>query len=134
LNKIAAELYAKLDIRTTHTAPAHPQCNSQAEVFNKSLAKFLKNVVDKTTLNWDWYLAPLMFCYNTSYHTTTKSTPNELTNGMKPSLPLLPVPELQRISYGEGFVSERLQILKKAREVALTNSFEAVSRQIQGSP
>jgi hypothetical protein len=55
LNKIAAELYKKLDIKSTHTAPAHPQYISQAEVFNKSLAKFLKNVVDKTTLNWEWY-------------------------------------------------------------------------------
>ncbi len=125
INKIAAELYKKLDIKTTHTAPAHPQCNSQAEVFNKSLAKFLKNVVDETTLNWEWYLAPLMFCYNTSYHTTTRSTPFELTYGMKPRLPSLPIPELQRISYGEGFVSERLQLLKKAREVALADSFEA---------
>jgi thiaminase len=26
LNKIAAELYKKLDIKTTHMAPAHPQC------------------------------------------------------------------------------------------------------------
>ena len=43
---------------------------------------------------------------------------------MKPRLPSLPIPELQRIRYGEGFVSERLQILKKAREVALANSFE----------
>jgi hypothetical protein len=51
LNKVADELYQKLDIKTTHTAPAHPQCNSQAEVFNKSFAKFLKNVVDETTLN-----------------------------------------------------------------------------------
>jgi hypothetical protein len=59
-------------------APAHPQCNSQAEVFNKSLAKFLKNVVDETMLNWEWYWAPLMFCYNTLYHTTTRSTLYEL--------------------------------------------------------
>ncbi len=61
-NKIAAELYKKLDIKATHTTPAHPQCNSQAEVFINPLAKFLKNVVDETTLNWEWYLAPLMFC------------------------------------------------------------------------
>jgi hypothetical protein len=81
--------------------------------------------MDETTLNWEWYSAPLMFCYNTSYNRTTKSTPYELTYGMKPRLPSLPVPELQRISYGEGFVSERLQILKKAREVALENSFSA---------
>ncbi len=125
INKIATELYQKLDIKATHTAPAHPQCNSQAEVFNKSLAKFLKNVVDETTLNWEWYLAPLMFCYNTSYHSTTRSTPFELTYGMKPRLPSLPIPELQRISYGEGFVAERLQLLKKAREIALEDSFKA---------
>jgi hypothetical protein len=81
--------------------------------------------VDETTLNWEWYLAPLMFCYNTSYHSTTKSTPFELTYGMKPRLPSLPIPELQRISYGEGFVSERLQLLKKAREIALEDSFKA---------
>ena len=37
----------------------------------------------------------------------------------------LPIPELQRISYGEGFVAERLQMLKKAREVALADSFKA---------
>jgi hypothetical protein len=66
-----------------------------------------------------------MFYYNTSYHTTTKSTPYELTYGMKPRLPALPIPELQRISYGEGFISERLHILKKAREVALADSFKA---------
>jgi hypothetical protein len=125
MNKIAAELYQKLDIRSTHTAPAHPQCNSQAEVFKKSLAKFLKNVVDETTLNWEWYLAPLMFCYKTSYHRTRKSTPYELTYGMKPRLPSLPISELQRISNREGFVAERLQILKKAREVAITNIFNA---------
>jgi hypothetical protein len=124
LNKIAAELYQKLDIKKTHTAPAHPQCNSQAEVFNKSLAKILKNVVDETTLNWEWYLAPLIFCYNRSYHSTTRSTPYELTYGMKPRFTSLPIPELQRISYGEGFVSERLQILKKARKVSLANSFK----------
>ncbi len=82
-------------------------------------------MVDETTLNWEWYLAQLMFCYNTSYHTTKKSTPFELTYGMKPRLPSLPIPELQRINNREGFVSERLQILRKPREVALADSFKA---------
>ena len=103
-------------------APAHPQCNSQAEVFNKTLAKYMKNVVDESTQNWEWYLAPLMFCYNTSYHMTTRSSPFELLYDMKPRLPSLPIPELERLSYGEGFVSERLQIIKKAREIAVRSS------------
>jgi hypothetical protein len=41
----------KLNIKGTHTLPAHPQCKSQAEVFNKTLAKFIKNVVDESALN-----------------------------------------------------------------------------------
>ena len=44
---------------------------------------------------------------------------------MKPRLPSLPVPELTRISYGEGFVAKRLQILKKAGEIVLNNSMQA---------
>jgi hypothetical protein len=44
---------------------------------------------------------------------------------MKPRSPSLPFPELTRTCYGEGYVTEGLQILKKAREIALANSFEA---------
>ena len=66
------ELYKKLDIKGSKTTPAHPQCNSQAKIFNKTLAKYMKTVVDETTLNWEWYLAPLMFSYKTSYHSATK--------------------------------------------------------------
>ena len=44
---------------------------------------------------------------------------------MKPRLPSFPIPELSRISYGEGFVAERLQMLKKARQIALDNSMQA---------
>ena len=53
--------------------PAHQQCNSQTEVFNKTLAKYMKKVVNETTLIWEWYLAPLMFSYNTNYHSTKKN-------------------------------------------------------------
>jgi hypothetical protein len=117
LNKIAAELFTKLDIKGTHIAPAHPQCYGQAEVFNKTLAKYMQNVVDGSTLNWEWFLTPLMFCHNTLYHKTIDTPPFELTYGMKPKLPSFPFPELHRISYGEGFVTERLQLLKKARSI-----------------
>jgi hypothetical protein len=75
INKIAAELYEKLDIKGTHTATALLQCNSQAGVFNKTLAKYMKNVVHESNLNWEWYLAPLLFGYNTSHHLTINTSP-----------------------------------------------------------
>jgi hypothetical protein len=71
-------------------------------------------VDESTTLNWEWNLAPLMFCYNTLYHKTIKTSPYELTYRMKPRLPSLPIPELIRISYSEGFVPERFPQLKKS--------------------
>ena len=45
-NKIADELYYLLDIKHTKTSPAHPQCNAQVEVCNKTLAKYLALFVD----------------------------------------------------------------------------------------
>ena len=59
-----------------------------------------------------------MFSYNTSYHSTTHTTPYELLYGMKPRTPSLPAADIERKFYGESFASERLQILQKAREMA----------------
>jgi hypothetical protein len=44
---------------------------------------------------------------------------------MKPRLPSFPTPELTRINYGEGFVAERLLVLKKARQISTEQSMEA---------
>jgi hypothetical protein len=63
-----------------------------------------------------------MFCYNTSYHRTIDMSSFELMYGMNVSFPIL---ELSRVSYGEGFVAERLQLLKKARQIAVEHYMQA---------
>jgi hypothetical protein len=65
---------------------AHPQCNAQVEVFNKTVKKFLQSFVDETTLNWETLLLALALSYNTSYHSTLASTPFELLFGEKARL------------------------------------------------
>ena len=117
-NKLAEELFVKLNIQHTKTSPAHPQCNSQVEVFNKTVAKYLSSFVDQSTLDWEQYIPMLMFSYNTSYHSTIMTTPFELLFGMKPRLPSLPHQDVQRVHYGESFASERLLELQKARQIA----------------
>ena len=120
-NTLATELFEKLQIKHTKTSPAHPQCNSQVEVFNKTVAKYLASFVDKLTLDWEQYLPMLMFSYNTSYHSTIMTTPFELLFGMKPRIPSLPHQDVQRVHYGESFASERLLELQKARQIAQQN-------------
>ncbi len=59
-----------------------------------------------------------MLAYNTSYHSTIATTLFELLFGIRPRLPSLPAPEIQRQHYGESFPAERLQSLQHARQVA----------------
>jgi len=67
-NKQATELYKRLNIKHTTTAAYYYQCNAQAEVCTKTIAKYLNSFVDETTLDWEQYLAHMDFSYNTSLH------------------------------------------------------------------
>jgi hypothetical protein len=117
VNKMLAESCELLNVQHSKTTP-YPQCNSQVEVFNKTVKKYLASYVDETTLNWDEFLPALMLAYNTSYHSTIATFPFELLFGVRPRLPSLPAPEIQCQHYGESFPAERLQLLQHARQIA----------------
>jgi len=87
VNKLNKELFKLLEIKHSLTTTSQPQCNAQAEVFNKTMAKYLASFVDGSTLDWEQYLPALQFSYITSYHSTIATTPNELLYGMKPRTP-----------------------------------------------
>jgi hypothetical protein len=118
VNKLLTEMCELLNVQQTKTSPYHPQCTAQVEVFNKTVKKYLASYIDETTLNWEEFLPALMLAYNTSYHSTIATTPFELLFGIRPRLPSLPAPEIQRVQYGESFPAERLQLLQHARQVA----------------
>ena len=76
-----------MDIKRSRTTPYHPACNSQVEVCNKFIAKYLGDFVDKNTLNWEVFLPAMAFAYNTSQHRSIKTTPFFLTFGMDHNTP-----------------------------------------------
>ena len=78
-SKVSEALMTHMGARHLKTAPYHPQCNSQAEVANKTIANYLSKYVDKTTLDWELYMAQLMFAYNMSFHRSVQNTPHFLT-------------------------------------------------------
>ncbi len=105
--------------RFTHrTSPAHPQCNSQVEVFNKTVKKYLASFVDDTALNWETFLLALALSYNTSYHSTIAMTPFELLFGEKARLPSFPNEDIQKVHYGETSAAERFNLLQRLRQLA----------------
>jgi len=56
-------------------------------VFNKTVKKFLQSFMDDTILNRETFLPALALSYNTSYYSTTATTPFELLFGEKARLP-----------------------------------------------
>jgi hypothetical protein len=66
-NEIVDTFMKLMDIKKTNTTPNHLQTNTQAEVCNKYIAACLKNKGLSSTLDWEQYIAPMMFAYNTSY-------------------------------------------------------------------
>jgi hypothetical protein len=123
--KLSNELFKRLGTNHFTTSPHHPQCNSQAEVANKTIAKYLASFCDDSTLNWELYLAPLMFSYNTSFHQSVKTTPFYLTFGMEPRLQDLPTPDLCWKFYGESSTDDIICKLLIARNVARQNNEDA---------
>ncbi len=118
VNKLSKELFDLLNVEHTRTSPAHPQCNAQVEVFNKTVKSYLASFEDDTTLDWENFLPALMLSYNTSYHF-------KLLFGTKPRLPSFPNPDIQIVHYGESTSAERYQLLQKiqflAKNIATAN-------------
>jgi hypothetical protein len=99
-----------LNVSNTQTSPAHPQCNYQVEVFNKTVKKYLASFVDHTALNWETFLPALVLSYNTSYYSTIATIPFELLFGKKAWLPSFPNEDIQRVP---NFSSRTIQFTTK---------------------
>jgi hypothetical protein len=105
--KLSDDLFIRLGTNHLTTSSHCPQCNSQGEVANKTIAKYLASFCDDSTLDWELYVAPLMLSYNTSFHRSIKTSPFFLTFGMELQLPSLPTPDL---TYSKSSMVSPLQM------------------------
>ena len=116
---VCQRLWDKLNIIHSTTTARHPQCNSQAEVVNKTIAKYLAAFVNETTLDWEPYLPPLMFSYNTSFHRSIKTSPFFLTYGTMPT-----TPQDFGLDYKHDMATDIMSRLQLARNLAQQNMKE----------
>jgi transposase InsO family protein len=86
-NQLMNSLSQLLGYHHIFSTPYHPQSNGQIERFNGTFVTQLAKLTDRETNNWDEYLYPIVFAYNTGIHSTTNITPFELTFGRKANLP-----------------------------------------------
>jgi len=87
------EACIKTTLQAKHitTTPYHPQSNGQAEVFNRTMGHYLRAMIEdcnRDTLDWEQYIMPLQFSYNTAIHKTIMTTPFYALYGYDPNVPL----------------------------------------------
>jgi len=92
-NDFQRALWNSLGVDHKTTTPYHPQCDGQAEIFNKTMQHYLAKVIlqaGESTVDWEKYITPLMISHNTAVHKATMTTPFYAMFGYDPRVPLWP--------------------------------------------
>ena len=79
------ELFQIQGVKLLMSIAYHPQTNGQTEATNKTLKGYLRCYVGDNPKDWSNWLTMAEYCYNTSYHTSLKSTPFKAIYGYPPS-------------------------------------------------
>ena len=73
-----------LGITDLFTSAYHAQTNGQVERYNGTIAAMLRNYVGKHQDDWDLYVGPRWYAYNSHVNRTTRTTPFELVLSRPP--------------------------------------------------
>ena len=73
-------------VQRAASTPHHPQCDLVR--FNRTLESMLRCFIQEKLDDWDEYLEPLAFAYNTAVHATTGVSPFQMLFDQLPRLPV----------------------------------------------
>lgn len=121
-NSFMKKLLSHLCILHKTTTPYHPQTNSSAEIFNKTMKRYLQAVIRPPYLDWKEYIPALQFCFNTSVSKATKFSPHHLTFGMDSNMPFFSLDHFH--DYSDDANLSRLKKLHISRQAAKQNNLE----------
>jgi hypothetical protein len=102
----------QLHLSTTY----HPQNDGQIEVVNKGLETYLRCFASEKKNQWDQWLPLAEWWYNTSYHTTTCTTPFEAVYGHKPPFVFSYLPGVLNVQAVDQILIVQEAILRTLKE------------------
>src|SRR5436305_2918183 len=86
-NHMIEKLLEKFNINHLLSMPYHPQTNGLVERFNRTLCESLAKISEKSN-DWDLFIAPTLFAYRTTKHSTTGIESFFLVYGRSARLPI----------------------------------------------
>jgi hypothetical protein len=120
-NQLLYSLSQLLGYHHIFCTPYHPQSNGQVERFNGTFVTQLAKLTNQESSNWDEYLYPIVFAYNTGVHSTTNISPFELTFGRKANLPTDHPPTTFTFSHPNDYFDRLVLNLKHYHTVVKQN-------------
>ena len=114
--------YLQIDKKLISTK--HPQANSQAEILNKKLAKYIKAMQTEGDRDWPKLVSSCQYAYNLSVHRALKNSPYTVLFGVDPNTPLNNKGFRTEAIYGEKYQHKLGLRLKLARALAKKNNME----------
>jgi ribonuclease HI len=116
-------------IEKMRTSSFHPETNSSAESYNRSMIKFMRATLenDRTT-DWEDYLAPMSLSYNCHVHQATLESPFFLTYLHDPRLPHFDFNEPRKL-YSNSYAAEAFNLAQAAHLRVRHNLGEQKRRQ-----
>ena len=134
-NSLQEAICDLLKIDHKRTSPYWPRTNAACEVFNKTMAHYLRTVMSaasKSTVNWKDYLGPLMFSYNTAAHRAIKMSPFSALFGYPDRAPLFEDMEVLlekdfapvKSQDDQEFLREWTHTLRETRKLAHANNLQ----------
>ena len=110
------EIHKLQGTKLNFTSAYHPESDGQTEVVNKRLGNYLRCFSSTKPSSWSSWLPWAEFCYNTSYHVSTHTTPFKVVYGRDPPTvrryghPKSPMDDIDR------YLQERDQVLTLLKE------------------
>jgi hypothetical protein len=120
-NNMISHLMEKFEIKHLLSTPYHPQTNGLVEHFNRTLCESLSKMSNKTN-DWDLFIAPVLFAYRTTKHSTTKIEPFFMVYGRLSRLPMDPLEDKNPSNENDRLrqlIDNVPQIRQKARNEVL---------------
>lgn len=129
------EICDVMGITKTRTTAYHPSGDGQVERQNRTLQNMLSAFASKRRDDWDLFIDPVVYAYNSSRQESTGISPYEVVFGQTPRLPL--ELELGVSLTNPGILSDYSrsvrETLKEIRQLAKENLSQVRIRQMESS-
>jgi transposase InsO family protein len=121
LSRFWKDLFTHQGIQLLHSTAYHPQTDGQTEVVNMCLEQYLRCMTSETLDQRYQWLPLAELWYNTSYHSSIKSTPFEVPYGQNPPIHIPYLPKDSNIEAVDKQLTkgeDRLKTIKDNLKVA----------------